>query len=327
MRQRTLGKSGLSVSALGLGCMAMTPLYGTPDPEEAVRTVHAAIDAGVTMIDTADMYGGGKNEELVGRALAGRRDKIKLATKFGNIRLPDGSRTVNGKPDYVPQACEASLKRLGVEVIDLYYLHRVDPDVAIEETVGAMARLVEAGKVRHIGLSEAGVRTIERAHAAHPVAALQTEYSLATRDVEAEILPTCRRLGIGFVAYAPLSRGLLSGQYRSVDDLAENDRRRDMPRFSADNIHDNVARIDAIGAVARKHGVSPAAVAIAWVLAQGEDIVPIPGCSRRETLKDSLSALDLSLSADEVDALTGAFPVGAMLGTRYPAVHMKRVGL
>ncbi len=327
MQNRRLGTEGLSVSALGLGCMAMTPLYDTPDPDEAVRTVHAAIDAGVTMIDTADAYNGGKNEELVGRALAGRRDKAVLATKFGNVRLADGTRTVNAKPDYVAEACEKSLKRLGVDCIDLFYLHRMDPSVPIEDTVGAMAKLVEAGKVRYLGLSEAGARTLERANATHPIAALQTEYSLGTRDVEAEILPACRKLGIGFVAYAPLSRGLLTGRYKSEADLAEGDRRHDMPRFKAGNIEANVARLAVLAETAKAHACSQAAVAIAWVLAQGDDVVPLPGCSRRASLKDSLSALEVKLTADEVKRLSEAFPPGALEGTRYPEKQMARLGI
>ena len=327
MQQRSLGSTGLEVSAIGLGCMAMTPLYDKPDPDEAIRTIQAAIDAGVTMIDTADAYNDGKNEELVGRALAGRRDKVVLATKFGNIRLPDGTRTVNARPDYVAEACENSLKRLGVEVIDLFYLHRMDPSVPIEDTVGAMAKLVSDGKVRHLGLSEAGAKTIEWAHAIHPIAALQTEYSLATRDVEAEILPTCRRLGIGFVAYAPLSRGLLSGRYKAQSDLAESDRRNDMPRFKSGTIDRNLARLAPLAEIAKAKACSQAAVAIAWVLAQGEDVVPLPGCSRRASLKDSLTALNVKLTADEVAALSQAFPVGAIEGTRYPEKQMSRLGI
>lgn len=327
MERRSLGSEDLKVSALGLGCMAMTPLYDKPDPDEAVRTILAALDAGVTLIDTADAYNDGKNEELVGRALAGRREEAVLATKFGNIRYPDGTRTVNGKPDYVAEACEKSLTRLGIEVIDLFYLHRVDPSVPIEDTVGAMARLVEAGKVRYLGLSEAGVGTIERAHATHPIAALQTEYSLATRDVEAEILPTCRRLGIGFVAYAPLSRGLLTGRYKAQSDLADGDRRNDMPRFKAGTIDRNVARMEPLADIAAAKGCSQAAVALAWVLAQGPDVVPLPGCSRRATLADSLSAVQVSLTDDELAMLSRAFPAGAIEGTRYPEKQMSRVGL
>jgi aryl-alcohol dehydrogenase-like predicted oxidoreductase len=327
MQQRSLGREGLKVSALGLGCMGMTPVYDKPDPDEAVRTIHAAIDAGITMVDTADAYNGGKNEELVGRALVGRRDKVVLATKFGNVRLPDGTRTVNAKPEYVVEACEKSLKRLGVEVIDLFYLHRMDPSVPIEDSVGAMARLVEAGKVRYLGLSEAGAKTIERANATHPITALQTEYSLATRDVEAEILPTCRRFGIGFVAYAPLSRGLLTGRYKSEGDLAESDRRHDMPRFKEANIARNVARMAPLAAIAKAKARSQAAVAIAWLLAQGEDVVPLPGCARRASLKDSLSALDVTLTSEEVASLSEAFPVGALDGTRYPEKQMARLGI
>jgi aryl-alcohol dehydrogenase-like predicted oxidoreductase len=307
--------------------MGMTPIYDKPDPEEAVRTIHAAIDAGVTMIDTADAYNGGKNEELVGRALAGRRDQVVLATKFGNMRFPDGTRGVNGKPEYVAEACEKSLQRLGVEVIDLFYLHRMDPSVPIEDTVGAMARLVEAGKVRHIGLSEAGAGTLERAQATHPITALQTEYSLASRDVEAEILPVCRRHGIGFVAYAPLSRGLLSGRWKSTGDLAEGDRRHDMPRFQSGNIDHNMALMGPLAEIAAARGCSQAALAIAWVLAQGEDIVALPGCSRRASLTDSLTALEVRLTADEVAALSAAFPPGAVKGTRYPEKQMARVGI
>jgi aryl-alcohol dehydrogenase-like predicted oxidoreductase len=326
METRSLGQQGLKVSPLGLGCMAMTPLYDRPDPEEALRTIHAAIDAGVTMVDTADAYNDGKNEELLGKALAGRRDKVVLATKFGNIRLPDGTRTVNAAPDYVAEACDKSLKRLGVDVIDLFYLHRMDPSVPIEDTVGAMAKLIDAGKVRYLGLSEAGAQTIERAHATHPIAALQTEYSLASRDVEAEILPACRKLGIGFVAYAPLSRGLLTGRYKTESDLAEGDRRHDMPRFKQGNIEGNIARMAALAEIAAARGCSQAAVAIAWLLAQ-DDVVPLPGCSRRASLTDSLSALDVNLSVTEVARLSDALPAGALDGTRYPEKQMARLGI
>lgn len=327
MEQRSLGTQGLTVSALGLGCMGMTPIYDRPDPEEAVRTLHAAVEAGVTMIDTADAYNGGKNEELVGQALAGRRDKVVLATKFGNIRKPDGTRSVNARPEYAAEACDNSLKRLGVEVIDLFYLHRMDPAVPIEDTVGAMARLIEAGKVRFIGLSEAAAATVERAQAVHPIAALQTEYSLASRDVETEILPACRRLGIGFVAYAPLSRGLLSGRWTSPEDLADGDRRLDMPRFQSGNIDHNLSLMGPLAEIAAARGCSQAAVAIAWVLVRGEDILPLPGCSRRASLEDSLSALRVELTPDEVEALSAAFPPGAVKGTRYPEKQMARVGL
>lgn len=327
MKRRNLGTAGLEVSVLGLGCMGMTPIYGTPDPDEAVATIRAAVDAGIDMVDTADAYASGRNETLVGNALTGIRDRVVVATKFGNIRLPDGTRTVNGRPEYVAKACDKSLERLGVDVIDLYFLHRVDPAVPIEETVGAMSRLVEQGKVRYIGLSEAGARTIRAAHAVHPVSAVQTEYSLATRDVEDEVLPVCRELGIGFVAYAPLSRGLLSGAIREVESLAENDRRRDMPRFSGDNIGQNLALVDAVSAIAADKGVSTAAVAIAWVLSRGEDVVAIPGCSRRATLSDSLDALRLTFNSEElaqIDDILASYPVA---GTRYPEKQMKRLGL
>jgi len=327
MQTRQLGSNGPQVSALGLGCMGMTPIYATPDPDEAIATIRAALDAGITMIDTADMYAGGKNEELVGRALQGIRDQVMLASKFGNMRLPDGSRKVNGKPEYVFEACEKSLTRLGVEHIDLYYLHRMDPTVPIEETVGAMGQLIEQGKVGAIGLSEAGANTIRRAQATHPLAAIQTEYSLASRDVEAEILPTCRELGIGFVAYAPLSRGLLSGKITSLDQLGESDRRRDMPRFQGDNLENNLAMVNAVGEIAADKGVSTAAIAIAWVLARGDDVVPIPGCSRRETLEDSLKALDVQLSDDELSAIESALDADRIVGTRYPEKQMQRLGI
>lgn len=327
MERRQLGKSGLGVSAMGLGCMGMTPIYGPPDPAEAERTLLAALDAGVTLIDTADAYANGKNESFVGQALGLRRDEAVLATKFGNIRLPDGTRTVNGKPDYVAEACDNCLERLGVEVIDLFYLHRVDPEVPIEETVGAMGRLVEAGKVRHLGLSEAGAGTLRRAHATHPIAALQTEYSLASRDVEAEILPACRELGVGFVAYAPLGRGWLSGSIRSLDSLADNDRRRDYPRYQPENLRQNLAQLEAVEQVARARGISTAAVALAWLLSRGGDIVPLPGCKRRETLKDSLSALDFTLSPEELAAIEAGFDAAKVRGTRYPEKQMKRLGL
>ncbi len=327
MQTRQLGKDGPMVSALGLGCMGMTPIYATPDPEEAIATVRAAVDAGITMIDTADMYAGGKNEEFVGKALQGIRDQVILASKFGNMRLPDGTRKVNGKPEYVFEACEKSLSRLGVDYIDLYYLHRMDPTVPIEETVGAMGRLIEQGKVGAIGLSEAGANTIRRAQATHPLAAIQTEYSLASRDVEAEILPTCRELGIGFVAYAPLSRGLLSGKITSLDKLGESDRRRDMPRFQGDNLGSNLAMVNAVGDIAADKGVSIAAIAIAWVLARGNDVVPIPGCSRRTTLDDSLTALDVQLSDNELSNIEQALDASRIIGTRYPEKQMQRLGL
>ncbi len=326
MNKRKLGSQGLKVSAMGLGCMGMTPLYGTPDPEEAKRTIHRAVDAGVTMIDTADAYNGGNNEILVGEALKGLRDRVCLATKFGNIRFPDGTSTVSGKPEYVLQACDKSLDRLGVETIDLYFVHRIDTTVPIEDTIGAMARLVEAGKVRHIGLSEAGEETIRRAHAVHPVSAIQTEYSLATRDVENSTLPVCNELDIGFVAYSPLSRGLLAGEIRNLDQLTENDRRRAMPRFQGDNLGHNLQLVDALATMADQKGVSTAALCIAWVMARGENIVPIPGCSRRKTLDDALSALTVQFGADELNQIEQASNAKSVLGARYPEKQMTRLG-
>ncbi|MGH6904703.1 MAG: aldo/keto reductase [Geminicoccaceae bacterium] len=325
MQVRQIGP--LRVSAIGLGCMGMTPIYGEPDPDECIATVQRAIELGVTMIDTADAYGGGRNEELVGRALAGRRDRVTLATKFGNIRKPDGAPDVNGRPDYVPQACDASLKRLGVEAIDLYYLHRVDPGVPIEDTVGAMARLIEQGKVRHIGLSEAAAPTLRRAHAAHPIAALQTEYSLWTRDVEAEILPACRELGIGFVPYSPLGRGFLSGTITSTSALADDDRRRDHPRFHAANLERNLGLLGTLRALAAAKACTPAQIALSWLLAQGDDIVPIPGTKRRCYLEENVAALAVRLDVADRAWLDQAFPPGITAGDRYPAGQMKRVGL
>lgn len=327
MQTRQLGINGPKVSALGLGCMGMTPIYATPDPDECIATVHAAVDAGINMIDTADMYAGGKNESLVGRAIKGIRDKVILASKFGNMRLPDGTRKVNGKPEYVFEACDKSLERLGVDFIDLYYLHRMDPTVPIEDTVGAMARLIEQGKVGAIGLSEAGAQTIRRANATHPLAAVQTEYSLASRDVEAEILPTCRELGIGFVAYAPLSRGLLSGAITSLDQLGETDRRRDMPRFQGDNLDNNLAMVRAVGEIAAEKNVSTAVIAIAWVMSRGNDVVPIPGSSRRVTLQDNLAAATLQLSTEDLARIEAALDAGRIIGTRYPEKQMSRLGL
>ncbi|UCH73384.1 MAG: aldo/keto reductase [Rhodospirillales bacterium] len=327
MKTRTLGKDGFVVPAMGLGCMTMTPIYGPPDDERSIATIHRAIELGANFIDTSDMYASGKNEELVGRAIADRRDKVILATKFGNLRFPDGSTGVCGKPEYVIEACEKSMQRLGTDVFDLYYVHRIDPDVPIEDTVGAMVRLKEQGKIRHLGLSEAGVQTIRRAHAVHPMAALQTEYSLWSRDVEAEILPTCRELGIGFVPYSPLGRGFLTATIKSLDDLAEKDRRRDMPRFQDGNREDNVRLLATLEAVAEKHGCTAAQVALAWVLAQGEDVVPIPGTKRPERVDENVAALDIALDADDMSRLEETFPPGVAKGTRYPAGGMKRVGL
>ncbi|WP_262299172.1 aldo/keto reductase [Microvirga sesbaniae] len=326
MQQRQLGQ--LPISALGLGCMGMSEFYGSGDEAESIATIHRAIELGVTFLDTADMYGVGRNEELVGRAIADRRDKVVLATKFGNVRGPNGERLgISGKPDYVRQACEASLKRLKVDVIDLYYQHRVDPATPIEDTVGAMADLVREGKVRYLGLSEAGPQTIRRAHAVHPITALQTEYSLWSRDPEDEILPTVRELGIGFVPYSPLGRGFLTGQIKSVDDLAADDFRRNSPRFQGENFQKNLDLVREIEAMAREKGCAPSQLALAWVLAQGEDIVPIPGTKRRRYLEENVGALTVSLTEDDLARIDRIIPPGAAAGTRYPEPGMKMVGL
>lgn len=327
MKRRQLGKQGPEVSAIGLGCMGMTIRYGEPDDAGSVATIQHAIDHGIDLINTADAYGQGKNEALVARALKGRRDKVVLTTKFGNVRNPDGSNSINGKPAYVREACEASLKRLETDRIDLYCLHRVDAATPIEDTVGAMAALVKEGKVRWIGLSEAGPATLRRAHAVHPMTCLETEYSLWSRDVETEILPACRELGVGFVAYSPLGRGFLSGTIRKADDLIENDRRRAHPRFADDNIARNLAKVEVLDAVAREAGATPAQVAIAWVLQRGEDIVPIPGTKRRTYLDQNIQAVDLVLPAAALERLDEAFQPGTTAGERYPAGQMKRLGL
>jgi aryl-alcohol dehydrogenase-like predicted oxidoreductase len=318
MTRRRLGADGPEVSAIGLGCMGMSEFYGAGDDAESIATIHEAIERGVDFLDTADMYGVGRNEELVGRAIADRRDRVFLATKFGNVRGADGSfGGVCGRPDYVRSACEASLRRLGVEMIDLYYQHRVDPDVAIEETVGAMAELVREGKVRFLGLSEAAPATIRRAHAVHPITALQTEYSLWSRDVESEILPSVRALGIGFVAYSPLGRGFLTGQFRRPDDFPDDDFRRFHPRFTGENFQKNLDLVGAIEAMARDKGCTAAQLAIAWVLARGEDIVPIPGTKRRSYLEQNLGALEVRLSAEELARIDSILPPGAAAGPRY----------
>jgi aryl-alcohol dehydrogenase-like predicted oxidoreductase len=327
MHQRSLGKHGLQVSAIGFGCMGLTPIYGHADEGQAVATVHRAIDLGVTFFDSSDAYAFGANEERLAKAIAGRRNGLIIATKFGQIRHADGSMDVSGKPDYVIQACEASLKRLKLDVIDLYYQHRVDATVPIEDTVGAMVKLKEQGKIRHLGLSEAAPRTIRRAHKVHPIAALQTEYSLWTRDVETEILPTCRELGIGFVAYAPLGRGFLSGAIRSLDVLEKDDRRRAMPRYQGDNLTHNLKLLDVVEAIARAKGCTPAAVAIAWTMARGPDIVPIPGTKRREYLEQNVAADRVTLGGEDLAALERAFPPQVAAGERYPAEQMKRLGL
>ena len=319
MKQRRLGGQGLEVSALGLGCMGMSEFYGATNEGEALATIGRALDLGVTFLDTADMYGPFKNERLVGKAIATRRDEVQLATKFGNERREDGSWVgINGRPEYVRSACDASLERLGVETIDLYYQHRVDASVPIEETVGAMAELVEAGKVRYLGLSEAAAPTIRRAHAVHPITALQTEYLLWTRDVEEEILPTVRELGIGFVAYSPLGRGFLSAQIRSLEDLREGDFRAYNPRFQEGNIESNLELVDRIAEIAAEKKVTSAQLALAWVLAQGEDVVPIPGTTSVSHLEQNLVALEIELTNEDLSRIGQAFPRGATAGKRYP---------
>jgi aryl-alcohol dehydrogenase-like predicted oxidoreductase len=318
MRIRTLGQ-GLTVSAQGLGCMGMSEFYGPGDEDESVATIHRALELGITLLDTADMYGPFTNERLVGRAIAGRRDEVVLATKFGIERKPDGARVgINGRPEYVLSACDASLERLGVDHIDLYYQHRVDPETPIEETVGAMAELVAIGKVRHLGLSEAAPETIRRAHATFPITALQTEWSLWTRDPETNgVLATVRELGIGFVAYSPLGRGFLSGSIKSIDDLAADDFRRNNPRFAGENFAKNLLLVDLVRETAAAKGVSPTEVALAWVLARGDDVVPIPGTKRRAYLEQNAAADGLALTPADLGRLEDAFPPGVTAGDRY----------
>jgi len=328
MRKRHLGTGGPEVSAIGLGCMGMSEFYGSTDEQESVATIHRALDRGVCFLDTADMYGSGRNEELVGRAIKGRRDEVFLATKFGNVRGPNGEfMGVRGDPDYVFEACDASLQRLGVEVIDLYYQHRVDVNVPIEETVGAMAQLVDEGKVRFLGLSEAAPETIRKAHAAHPITAVQTELSLWSRDSEAAVLPTVRDLGIGYVAYSPLGRGFLTGQITSPGDFPEDDFRRFHPRFTGDNFHRNIALVREVEAMAREKGCSTAQLALAWVLAQGDDVVPIPGTRRIKYLDENIAALDVQLGAEDLRRLDEILPPGAASGERYHARGMESINL
>ena len=326
IERRKLG--ALDVSAIGLGCMSMTPIYGVPDPAEAAATLQRAPEMGIDFIDTSDAYGAnGANEEVVGRAIKGRREQYVLATKFGNIRLPDGKPGAKGNPDYVMESCDKSLKRLGTDYIDLYYIHRVDNTVPIEDTVGAMARLKAQGKIRHLGISEAGASTIRRAHKVHPMAALQTEYSLWTRDVEQEILPLCDELGIGFVAYAPLGRGFLSGVVPSGDALAQNDRRRDMPRYQAANAQHNQRLVEVLKGLAAKEGCTPAQLAIAWLLSRKPPVVPLPGTSKRKWLEENGKAAEIKPSAATLEALDQTFKPGIAQGDRYPAAMMARLGL
>src|ERR671933_73851 len=326
MNNRRLGNQGLVVSELGLGCMGMSEFYGTGDDDESTATIHRAIELGVTFLDTADMYGPFTNERLVGKAIADRSDQVTLATKFGNERAEDGTRLgVNGKPEYVHKACDASLERLGVDHIDLYYQHRVDPDTPVEETWGAMRELVEAGKVRYLGISEAAPETIRRAHEIHPITALQTEYSVWSRDVEDEILPTVRELGIGFVAYSPLGRGFLTGQIQRFEDLPEDDFRRSSPRFQGENFQKNLELVDRVKEIANEKGVAASQLALAWLLHQGEDIVPIPGTKRRKYLEENVAAVGITLTDEELKRIEEAAPVGVAAGERYNEAMMKTI--
>ncbi|MGH8254957.1 MAG: aldo/keto reductase [Steroidobacteraceae bacterium] len=328
MPHRTLGRDGLTVSAIGLGCMGMSDFYGASDQATNLAVIHHAIDIGVNFLDTADAYGVGRNEELLAQVLRTRRKDVAVATKFGNVRTPDGkSLGINGRPEYVAAACEASLRRLGVDCIDLYYQHRVDPNVPIEETVGAMARLVEAGKVRHLGLSEASASTVRRAVRVHPITALQTEYSLWTRDVEKDTLPACRECGVGFVAYSPLGRGFLTGAIQKIDDLSQEDRRRQHPRFQGSNFEANRRLVEAMGEVAQEHHCSVAQLALAWLLNQGPDIVPIPGTRHVSRLDENAAATRLQLRDQDLQRIRSVLDENAVAGTRYPAAGMATVNV
>ena len=327
MKTRKLGRDGLTVSALGLGCMGMSEFYGARDENESIAAIHRALELGITVLDTADIYGPFTNEELVGRAIRGKRNQVVLATKFGIVRDPANplARGINGRPEYVRNCCEASLKRLGTDYIDLYYQHRVDRNTPIEETVGAMAELGKAGKIRHIGLSEAGAQTLRRASKVHPIAALQTEYSLWSRDPEDGILATCRELGIGFVAYSPLGRGLLAGRFKSFDDLPQDDQRRNWPRFQGDNFQKNLDLVKKVEEIAQEKRCTPSQLALAWVLAQGEDIVPIPGTKRRKYIEENAGALEVQLSPQDLVRIEEVFPHGVAAGSRYPEQMMNLV--